>query len=53
MATVSRTIDPGQTSEVHTVRCKEMTMNFPGSYWSSAFGQLHGGIVVLSFPIGR
>ncbi len=43
MSTISLTIDPGQTSEVHTVRCKGMTMNFPGHYWSAAFTQLHGG----------
>jgi hypothetical protein len=43
LATVTLAIDPGQTTEVHTITCSGRTMSFPGSYWSAAFGMLHGG----------
>jgi hypothetical protein len=40
---VSLVADPGKTNEVHTVSCEGLTMSFPGTYWSAAFGHLHGG----------
>jgi hypothetical protein len=43
LAAVTLAIDPGQTTEVHTITCSGRTMSFPGTYWSAAFGMLHGG----------
>ena len=48
IASLDLSLDPGQTSEVHTVKCRGMTMSFPGSYWSAAFSSLHGGTTALT-----
>jgi hypothetical protein len=58
LAGVDLVIDPGKTTEIHTVHCpRGPALSFPGTYWSAAFEWLHrsemrgGGLAVGGWNI--